>query len=151
MSPDPALWPALAVAGYGAFLDVRERRLPNWLCALLAIAALGGTAYSAGASLLPWTLLHAAISLAVGMILFSVGAIGGGDAKFYAAAASAVPVNNALPMLGWTSATGLLLLVVMAFGRRVRRDARRTPLFRGWTVPYGAAIFAGFGLTLFRA
>ena len=148
MSLDPALWPALAVAGLGAILDVKERRLPNWLCATLAISAAAGLVYSAGPSLLPWTLLHAAIALTIGMVLFRLGAIGGGDAKFYAAAASAVPLSDALPLLGWTSAVGLLLLIVMAVARRARRNAQESGLLRGWTVPYGVAIFAGFGLTL---
>ena len=151
MSPDPALWPAIAAAGLGAFLDLKERRLPNWLCALLAACAVAGLGYSAGLSVLPWALLHAVIALVIGMVLFGLGAIGGGDAKFYAAAASAVPLSDALSLLGWTSAMGLALLVVMAVGRRVRRDAPSTPLLRGWSVPYGVAIFAGLALTLIVA
>lgn len=147
MTPDPWLWPALIAAGFGAILDIKERRLPNWLCAVLAVASAGGLALTGSASAVPWALLHASIALIVGMALFRFRVIGGGDAKFYAAAACAIPLSNAPYFLGWTSAAGLVLLVVMAVGRRFLPASRGTPIFRGWEVPYGVAIFAGFSLT----
>src|SRR5690606_7702139 len=110
-----------AAAGLGAFLDLRDRRLPNWLCAVLAVAAAGGLAYSAGFETLAWAFLHAVLALAVGMVLFRFGAIGGGDAKFYAAAACAVPFGQALVLLGWTSVVGLGLIVVMLLMRAAKR------------------------------
>lgn len=149
MNPDVALWPALTVAGLGALLDLRNRRLPNWLCAVLAIAAGGGLVLAQDVGALPWALLHAVIALIVGMVLFRFRVIGGGDAKFYAAAACALPLSEGLYFLGWTSAAGLVLLIAMAIGRRFLASSRGTPIFRGWQVPYGVAIFAGFGLTLF--
>jgi len=150
MTPDPALWPALAVAGLGAFLDVRERRLPNWLCGALAVLAPLGLALSAGPAQVPWSLLHAALALGIGMVLYRLGGIGGGDAKFYASAAAAVPVGNALSLLGWTSVAGLVLLVAMVAGRRLTKGPQGRQSLRGWSVPYGAAIFAGFAMTLLR-
>jgi len=151
MNSDPAMWPALALALLGAFVDVRERRLPNWLCAALALAGGAGLAISQGPALLPWALLHAVIALAAGMALFGIGAIGGGDAKFYAAAALAVPaspVAGPLALLGWTSLAGLLLLIAMVIGRRVRQRSVKGGLLKGWAVPYGAAIAAGLWITL---
>jgi prepilin peptidase CpaA len=93
-------------------------------------------------------MLHAAIALGVGMLLFATGAIGGGDAKFYAAAALAIPASpiaGPLAMLGWTSAAGLVLLIGMAIGRRML--GRPGSFMKGWQVPYGVAIAAGFLLT----
>jgi prepilin peptidase CpaA len=148
MIPDVALWPALAAAGLGAILDARYRLLPNWLCSVLAIAAVGGLALVEGTRAIPWALLHASIALIVGMVLFRFRIIGGGDAKFYAAAACAVPFGEALYFLGWTSAAGVVLLLVMIVGRRLMPSTRGTPILRGWEVPYGVAIFAGFVLTL---
>lgn len=148
MTPDPALWPALAAAGLGAILDIWNRILPNWLCAALAIAAAGGLALADGRGAILGALLHAAIALIVGMALFRFRVIGGGDAKFYAAAACAIPLREALHFLGWTSAAGLALLIVMIIGRRLLPSTRGTPILRGWDVPYGVAIFVGFGLTL---
>lgn len=154
MMSAPAMWPALALALLGAFLDIRQRRLPNWLCAALALANGAGLAVAAGPGLLPSALLHAAIALAVGMALFSIGAIGGGDAKFYAAAALAVPaspVTGPLALLGWTSVAGLLLLLAMAIGRRTLGRSDKGGSLKGWDVPYGVAIAAGLWGTLLPA
>jgi prepilin peptidase CpaA len=150
--PDPTLWPALALAAFGAFLDFKERRLPNWLCAVLALAASSGLALSEGVELLPWALLHATIAIAIGMALFALGVIGGGDAKFYAAVALAVPATSIagpMALLGWTSVAGLLLLVGMMVWRRTRKRPATQGLLKGWAVPYGFAIACGFYLTLF--
>jgi len=148
MIPELALWPALAVAGLGAIFDARYRLLPNWLCVVLAIAAAGGLVLAGGEEAIPWALLHASIALLVGMALFRFRIIGGGDAKFYAAAACGIPLSEALHFLGWTSAAGVVLLLAMVVGRRFLPSTRGTPILRGWEVPYGVAIFAGFALTL---
>ena len=150
--PDLAIWPALALAAFGAFLDIRERRLPNWLCGALFVAAGAGLAFSQGWTMLPWGLLHAAIALVVGMGLFALGAIGGGDAKFYAAAAfslPAVPASQPIALLGWTSLAGLFVLIAMMIWRRTRNrgESRRLLQLKGWGVPYGVAIAAGLWLT----
>lgn len=152
MSPTLWLLPAAAIAAAGAFLDIRDMRLPNWLCAALAVAAAAGLALSQGTAPLPGALLHAVIALLAGMLLFRLGAIGGGDAKFYAAAALAIPaspVTGPLALLGWTSAAGLVLLIAMATGRRML--GRPGGLLKGWAVPYGVAIAAGFVIALLRA
>lgn len=151
MNPTMLMIPAAAIAAAGAILDIKDKRLPNWLCVALAVAAAAGLAFSQGAALLPSALLHAAIALVVGMLLFRLGAIGGGDAKFYAAAACAIPLTPAaapLALLGWTSAAGLVLLIAMATGRRVL--GRPGGILKGWAVPYGVAVAAGFWITLFR-
>ncbi len=148
---DLAFAPALLLAGWGAFLDIRERRLPNWLCASLAVAAAGGLVFSEGVEPLPWALLHGLIALIVGMALFAAGMIGGGDAKFYAAAALSVPATSlpiALELLGWTSLAGLILLLIMMIWRRTRSAPESRSLFKGWEVPYGVAIAAGLWLTI---
>ena len=149
--PDIAWWPALAFAALGAWLDFTSRRLPNWLCAGFAIAAILGLVATQGAQLLPWALLHAVVALVMGMLLFRFGVIGGGDAKFYAAAAFAVPIVPAagpLALLGWTSVSGLVLLLAMMVGRRLAKVSAKGSLLKGWEVPYGVAIAAGFGLML---
>jgi prepilin peptidase CpaA len=148
MSFDPEFGPALAVAGLGAILDIRVRRLPNWLCALLALSAVGGLVALQGASALPSSLLHAAIVLIFGMALFKAGMIGAGDAKFYAAAAAGLPLAEALPFLGWTSVVGLALLLAMVAGRLLRPGEQESSILKGWSVPYGVAIAGGFGLTV---
>ena len=145
-----ALWPALALAAFGAVLDIRERRLPNWLCIALAFLAGAGLAIAEGAELLPWAFAHAATALLVGMALFALGAIGGGDAKFYSAAALSVPAigfTGPIAFLGWTSLSGLALLAIMMIWRRMRRGAEPRSLSKSASIPYGVAIAAGLWLT----
>jgi prepilin peptidase CpaA len=137
----------LALAAAGAAWDIGLRRIPNWLCLALALAALGYAWVATGAGGLGWSAAHAGIALVVGILLFALGAIGGGDAKFYAAAALAVPLQGGLALLGWTSAAGLVLLVVMIVGNRLFARTRQSlQQLRKMEVPYGVAIAAGFAL-----
>ena len=69
------------LAGY---LDLRSRRIPNWLTVSgalvgLCLSALGGTPH------LITSLLGFGAALAVGLVLFFLRTLGAGDAKFMAA------------------------------------------------------------------
>lgn len=143
MAAEIALWAAVAVAVLGAAWDVRSRKIPNWLVLVLAICAIAATVISGGLTLLGSAALHALIALLVGMALFAIKAIGAGDAKFYSAAAFAVPLDRALPMLGWVALVGLVVVIFLViFYRGLKRvqDGQR----KSWTLPYGLPICAGF-------
>ncbi|MDZ4306990.1 A24 family peptidase [Allopontixanthobacter sp.] len=143
-----ALATALLVAAIGAIWDIRSRRIPNVLCAVLAVAALASLVLSQGIETAGWGFLHGLIALLAGMLLFRLGMIGGGDAKFYAAAALGIPLSEALPMLFWTSigGLGLLLALMVTFAFKRRLDGPRDKKGRVM-VPYGVAIFIGFVVT----
>lgn len=144
MSFDLLFIPAVLVGAAGAILDIRTRRLPNWLCAGFAVLAAAALAVAEGPAALWSAAFHATLALVVGMLLFRARIVGGGDAKFYAAAACGLPLTQGLAFLGWTSIAGLLLWLAM-FARRV--IATRSRAIKGWDVPYGVAIFAGFVAT----
>lgn len=143
MITEPALIPAALFAVVGAVWDVRTRRIPNWLVALLALAAAGATVGMDGWSALGSSAIHAAIALVVGMGLFALRAIGAGDAKFYSAAALAVPLGAALPMMGWVVASGFALLIGMAIWHRGFKVAKAGKK-EGWTLPFAVPIACGF-------
>ncbi|MFN4038004.1 MAG: prepilin peptidase [Erythrobacter sp.] len=146
---EPALWPALALAALGAGLDIWQRKLSNVLCLTLAAASVGAVVYLHGPGLAMWGFVHAIIALIIGMALFKFDIIGGGDAKFYAAAALGVPglpMASPFALLGWTAASGFLLVFAMMASRVVRKGASRQGLLKGWSVPYGVAIAAGLWL-----
>ena len=129
-----------------AIWDIRSRRIPNLLCLALGIVAIAYSYLAGSWDLLGSSALHALVALVVGIGLFAIGFIGAGDAKLYSTAAFALPLGKALPMLGWTSVTGLGVLIVMAIARRamglpLRKDGK------GFTVPYGVAISGGFWIT----
>jgi prepilin peptidase CpaA len=105
--------PACAIAG---ITDVTSRRVPNWLTAVLAIAAL---IFNATHGLVP-ALLSLGVMVAVlllGALAFSQGWIGGGDVKLAAAAAGALSYPACIPFLLYTIFGGGVLAVAYALLR----------------------------------
>lgn len=132
----------LALAGFagaGAWLDWKRRRLPNALCAAAFACGLGLAVAGSGWLATGPALLHAALALAGGMVLFALGAIGGGDAKFYAALAGWFPLHEGARLLLLVSLCGLVL--VLAMWPKWRRND-------GEGVPMGVAIGGGAMLEL---
>lgn len=133
------------IAVTGAWLDVRFRRLPNWLCAIGLATGLASGFAMEGGSWAGMSALHALVALVIGMGVFAMGAVGGGDAKYYAALAAWFPLGKAALLLGAVSVAGLLLLVAwLPLRRRVassNRVSAQDDAFR--KLPYGVAISAG--------
>lgn len=136
---------ALTIAGLlASWFDIRERRLPNWLCLAIALAGLTFATFDGGVSALGWQALHATIALVVGMGLFAARIIGGGDAKYYAATAAWFGLSSGLHLLVNVALSGIVVLAVWGIARR----ARGLAVFqRGESdqakLPYGVAIALG--------
>jgi prepilin peptidase CpaA len=143
-------FPVLVIAG--AVTDAASYRIPNWISLALA-AAFPVAALAAGAplALMGANLGAGVAALAVGMIFFSRGWIGGGDAKLFAAAAL---------WLGWPAAPVYLVATCLAGGALalfllMLRSVWVRPLVMGgpaWVarlaepgegVPYGVAVAVG--------
>jgi prepilin peptidase CpaA len=124
-----------------AVLDLRSRRLPNWLNLAVALGFLPW----AWASGLAWD--EAAVHLAVGAVvlgvgfgLFAFGVIGGGDAKLGAAVALWIGLSFDLLRFFLIMALAGGVLAVLALGWQAATHRR---LIRA--LPYGVAI-GGAGL-----
>jgi len=135
-----------AVAGW---LDVRHRKLPNWLSLLAAVTGLGATfLLSQSDAAISNHLIHVLIALACGMGLFAMGVIGGGDAKFYAGIAAWFPLAQGGRLVLTVALTGFFLILVWLVLRRIagipvrRRAERDSDRF-----PYGIAIGIGAVIT----
>jgi prepilin peptidase CpaA len=137
----------IALAGLclaGCWLDVSQRRLPNWLSGLALLGGLGLAAATGGFTALGWHGLHALIALVIGMGLFALRVIGAGDAKYYAGLASWFPFFDGLRLFVAVAMAGAIVLLVWAAIRRARgqkifvRDALPES-----GVPYGVAIALG--------
>ncbi|MGQ7829478.1 A24 family peptidase [Altererythrobacter sp. Z27] len=127
----------------GAITDIRERRLANWLSLALLLFGLAHGFALGGLSALGWHGAHAAIALLVGMALFAVGVIGGGDAKFYAGAAAYFPISAGLDLLLWVALSGGAAVIAWFGLRRVLRREKPSPESLQAKFPYGVAIAAG--------
>lgn len=136
-------WLMLAAA---AISDLRNLRISNLISLATfaaAITVLLFVRHDPG----PWWhhLASFVIALAVGFGLFSLGWVGGGDAKL--AAAAAVLFN--LSELAWFAAAtgiagGILTLILMALRRMsIMRGGGWLGLKKGQSIPYGVAISAG--------
>ena len=134
------------LAGLGAWLDWRDRRLPNWLCGITFLAGVAVTVITAGVAALPAHGWHAGLALLAGMALFAPGLIGGGDAKFYAAVAVWFPLGDGFRLLFAAALAGLVLTLAL-WGLVWRRQRVAGGLTiappQPCTVPFGVAIAAG--------
>ncbi len=135
----------VAVAALAAVTDILQRRIPNWQVGVALVIACALSWSVGGFAALGWGILHACIALAIGAALFYFGMIGGGDAKFYAAVAAAVPIMRGFELLWWTCIGGFVLLLVLMLPRLLARQKLKDS---GVTVPFGVAIFVGLAGTL---
>ncbi len=140
----------LAVIG-AAITDATRYIIPNRLSAALAVAFVP-TALAAGLPLSA-VALYAAVgvaALAVGVALFALRVIGGGDAKLAAACMLWLGPVTAVPFLMWTAVAGGALAVGLLAARRMPASMRTFGpgwigrlLQQGGDVPYGIAIAVG--------
>lgn len=137
---------SLGIVGLVAsWLDWHHRRLPNWLSAMLAVLGLAAAARYGGIELLGSCLIHAAIALCIGIILHAFGIVGGGDGKYYAAAACWFPLTSGIILLFCVAASGLLLYLGWFGSRRLlgKEPEIGPDIPDSAKLPYGLAIAAG--------
>jgi prepilin peptidase CpaA len=149
-----ALFPAAVI--FAGIRDLTTFTIPNWI-SLAIIALFFPVALITHLSLphLEGAVLVGLAALVLGVGLFALGWIGGGDAKLLAASALWMGWPAVLPFLIWTSVAGGLLSVALLASRKV---AGYYPLGGpawfgrlmqpGGPAPYGLAIAAG-GLIAF--
>ena len=166
----PADWVLVVVVVVAAAVDLKRRRIPNWLTVpafVLALAfrvPLGTDALLAG-------LAAALIAFAVSVLVFALGGLGGGDVKLLTAAGAFLGLERLGPALLVTALVGggIAATAVLRKGRMsetianmymVLRSLRSRDAYTGWkgeegdapltirsagviTRPYGVAIAAG--------
>lgn len=138
----------VAILTLAAYSDARRFTIPNIYPLLLLL--LGFVAWFAG---FPFTaplwshLLHFAIALGVGMLLFHLGWFGGGDVKLYAAVSLWFALSSGLFLLLVVSLSGvavMLLSIVLRLGLTAfgRVDRAKGSIMKR-RIAYGLAIAAG--------
>ena len=139
------LWPVglTVLLLIGAYSDVTTRRLPNWLALALLVFGLAHGFAVEGLADVPWYFAHTVAALVVGMILYALGVVGAGDAKFYAGTASYFILWKGLELLLAVSLAGLALILLWIIVRRFRGIKARASDGDFGKFPYGVAIAAG--------
>ena len=122
MSENEFLIGAVAVASIGGALDMRTSRIPNWLTYGAAMSGL-----VVRLVLLGWSGLRsgaAAMACAglIFLILFVIGAMGGGDVKLIASVSAWAGSAQVVPILIMAAlAGGFLAIVYILFARGIRQ------------------------------
>ena len=144
-----AVFPALVV--FAGVRDAATMTIPNRLNIAAAVAFFP-VALVCG---LPWPAMGMAVALGgaallIGMIMFALNWIGGGDAKLFAACGLWLGGAATVPFLMWTALAGGALALGLLMARRLAQHMPlagpswlRRLLTEGEGVPYGVAIAAG--------
>ena len=101
-----------ALVVLAAFLDLRSRRIPNWLTGAGVVAGLGVSAFFSGWVGLQNGLLGMLLALVVYGFLFALRAMGGGDVKLMAAVGAFTGPQPWLYIFAITSVVGGVFAVI---------------------------------------
>lgn len=143
------LLPFLVVAAGAS--DFLTMRIPNWLNAVIALAFFPmALATGMPVEAILWHCLAAFVVLLFGFALFSLGLLGGGDAKLLAAAGLWFGWPALVPFLVFTTLAGGVLAIAMKIWKMVEieREVSEAGWMKRWLsfkmdLPYGVAIAAG--------
>jgi prepilin peptidase CpaA len=157
---------AAALVLVAAFIDMRSRRIPNWLTLLGVLVGLGLNAFTYGLAGVRNSLGGMLLGFSAYLILYLLRAMGAGDVKLMAALGAIVgPENWVAVFIASAVAAGVLALALMVWKGRVRETVFNTLLIvqelahfrapfkrnthldvkdpRSLNMPHGVAIAAG--------
>jgi prepilin peptidase CpaA len=121
--------PVIALLVWAAVIDVRERRIPNWLTGLLIFGGLGQSFMDTHTVSIGDSVLGLFTAASVPLALFVLGAMGGGDVKLMAGLGAWMGPAPAMGVLVIEKVIGLILVLVQA-----AREGRLQALFRNSVV-----------------
>jgi prepilin peptidase CpaA len=119
--------PMLALLAWAAAVDVRSRRIPNWLTLSLIATGLcrAGLPSEAAVGLGP-SLAGMAAGFGLTFVLFALGAMGGGDVKMFAGIGAWVGTGRVVEVFAAAAVAGMVIVVWQA-----ARGGRLGSLARG--------------------
>lgn len=133
--------PMLGLLAWAAAVDLRTRRIPNWLTFSLALAGLALSFTWARTVAGPGdAALGLLTGFGIGFALFGLGAWGGGDVKVLAAVGAWVGPLPTLIVFGTAAVISMVFALVQA-----TVQGRLTALFRNATVIATSLAYAGDG------
>jgi Flp pilus assembly protein protease CpaA len=109
---------AFAIMAIAVFFDLRWREIPDALSVVLLALALIATGFHLHR--IPWLdlCLGLLLGFAAGLLLFRVGALGGGDVKLLSSLGAVLGLQAELGVLFYTAVIGAALAVVALFRRQ---------------------------------
>jgi prepilin peptidase CpaA len=144
---------AVLLLAYAGYTDIRAFRIPNSVCAAVAVLGLFKLLlfWSLGDMTTPaalQTISAAGIILLVGLLSFALGLIGGGDAKLISATVLLIGSHDFLPFMVTMSILGAVFAIALQAFKHSPLPSSLGPKFAVFTidsdtktmVPYGVAI-----------
>jgi prepilin peptidase CpaA len=117
--------PLAALLFWAAVGDCRSRRIPNWLTLPLAVAGILQSFCSVHTATPGQALLGFAAGFALTIVLFALGALGGGDVKLLAAVGAWIGPQRVFAVFLVAAVIGMLMVLAQA-----ARQGRLRVLFR---------------------
>jgi len=118
MGFDQALLPFIGIAilmTIAVVIDVKTRRIPNWLTVSAAVAGLAYHVFTGGWEGLGFSLGGFAVGFGILLVLWLIGGGGGGDVKMMGAVGAwAGPLCTLLIFLGSSIAAVFCIMIMMA-------------------------------------
>jgi prepilin peptidase CpaA len=121
--------PVIALLTWAAVIDLRERRIPNWLTGLLMISGIGQSFFPAHTVPPGDAVMGFFAAAIVPFALFVLGAMGGGDVKLMAGLGTWMGPAPAMLVLIVEKVIGLLIVLTQA-----AMEGRLQALFRNSVV-----------------
>jgi prepilin peptidase CpaA len=119
--------PALALLIWAALGDLRSRRIPNWLTFSLVLSGIAQSFTPSGLVSPGMSLAGFAVGFGLPMILFVIGALGGGDVKLLAGVGAWFGPGVALNVFLLAAIIGAIMVIAQAIAQgRVRLLMRNT-------------------------
>src|SRR5205809_4114311 len=113
--------PLLAGVGLAAVIDFRERRIPNWITFTLILSGLILSISGAGMASFGQSCLGLLVGFVLTLILFLLGALGGGDVKLLAGIGAWLGPEAALKVFALEAIIGLVIVLAQALHQRRMR------------------------------
>jgi prepilin peptidase CpaA len=131
--------PLLALLLLAAVIDLRQRRIPNWLTLGLILSGLACATAAGGAVELGHALAGLLAGAAVAFVLFALGALGGGDVKLLAGVGAwlGAPAVLIVFVVQCLIGLGLVLLQSLRHGRTLLLLRNSAILAAGMAQPGG--------------
>ena len=123
------LLPMLALLAYAAVQDLRTRRIRNWLTLCLVVTGLAHSIASSHAPTLGQSLLGMLAGFALPLVLFVMGALGGGDVKLLAGVGAWLGAGGVVAVFLAAAVVGMVIVLAQCAA-----TGRLTALFRNTLV-----------------
>lgn len=110
--------PLLMLLAWAAAIDIRSRRIPNWITLVLMISGLLQNAFLQGPVSPGQSWGGLATGVALTFILFALGAMGGGDVKLFAGIGAWVGPVTIVEIFAAEALVGMVIVIWQALRER---------------------------------